>query len=383
MITRKQLDQYRTYFSVTQQQIYLNHAATSPLSTKVTQAIGTYLDQRCQTQPDNFEKVLQTAEALRALFGQIINAVASRIAILQNTTQGLNTIASGLSWKPGDEILIPEQEFPANVYPFLNLRQKGVKVRFLPLHDGGLQPDILAGSITKRTKLLSISYVGFLSGFKHDLKTIGQICRDKHVIFVVDSIQGLGAVPLDVQACHIDALANGGHKWLMCPQGIGFLYLKQSLQAKIRPVHIGWTGLADPMDFLNYEQELAVEARRYELGSFNSLGVIGAHAALSLLTDIGIPNIYEHLIELTSRLCHGLEQVGCQLFTTEDLKNRSGIVTFIPRAKQTSEAFYNYLRAHQVVCSLREGRLRMAPHFYNTPEEVDRIIELCDTFSVT
>jgi len=381
MFTEEQLEHYRSYFPVTRQQIYLNHAATAPLSTKVVQAIQTYLGHRSEKEPDNFEKVLQTAAELRELFGKLINTTADRVALVQNTSQALNIVAAGLAWQTGDEILIPEQEFPANVYPFLNLRSQGVKVRFLPLQEGGLDPDVLTDHITHKTKLLSISYVGFLSGFRHDLQTIGKICQKRNIIFLVDSIQGLGAVPLDVKACQIDALANGGHKWLMCPQGIGFLYISHALQNKIRPTHVGWTGLADPLDFLNYEQELAGEARRFELGTCNSIGIIGAQRALSLLTEIGIEKIYQHLTQLTSLLCEGLEQAGYQLFTNTALSHRSGIVSFYPQVKEKSAALYDYLHQEQIICSLRAGMLRLAPHFYNTQAEIERVIERCDTFA--
>lgn len=193
--------------------------------------------------PDKIEK-------LRTLLAKLIRTDSSRIALIYNTSHGLNIIASGLEWKEGDEILISEGEFPANVYPFFNLRRLGVKVKILPTSSGDLEPDTLLSAITQKTKMLSVNFVEFLSGYKAVLKTIGEICQGHRIIFVVDAIHGLGAIPLDVINRSIDALACGGHKWLMFPQGIGFLYIIKELQDKIRQSHLRWMSVEDPEDFV-------------------------------------------------------------------------------------------------------------------------------------
>ena len=246
----KKLENYRSLFPVTKKMIYLNHAATSPLSLRVIEVIEEHFHQRSITIVENWDFVLDKIEELRTLLAKVVGTDHSRIALVYNTSHGLNIVASGLEWKEGDEILIPEGEFSANVYPFLNLRRKGVKIKLVPTPSGGLEPETLLSAITPVTKLLSVSFVEFLSGYKTNLKAIGEICHDHGIIFVVDAIQGLGAIPLDVIDCGIDALACGGHKWLMFPQGIGFLYITKELQDKIQQSHLGWMSVENPEDFL-------------------------------------------------------------------------------------------------------------------------------------
>jgi len=376
----KKLEDYRSLFPVTEKMIYLNHAATSPLSTKVIEAIEEHFHQRSTTIVENWDFVLDKIEELRTLLAKLVGTDHSRIALVHNTSHGLNIIASGLKWKEGDEILIPEGEFPANVYPFLNLRRKGVKIKLVPTPSGGLEPETLLSAITLKTKMLSVSFVEFLSGYKTDLKTIGKICHDNGIIFVVDAIQGLGAIPLDVIDCGIDALACGGHKWLMFPQGVGFLYITKELQDKIQQSHLGWMSVEDPEDFLNYQQELSRDARRFELGCLNSAGIVGAAESLIMLLEIGQDIIYQHLISLTSRLIEGLEEIGCNIFTNKDLEKRSGIVTFYPKDKSKSESLFKFFEENKIAVSLRKGMIRISPHFYNTLEEINSVLNICSTF---
>ena len=376
----KKLEDYRSLFPITKKMIYLNHAATSPLSTKVIEAIEEHFHQRSTTIVENWDFVLDKIEELRTLLAKLIRTDSSRIALVHNTSHGLNIVASGLEWKEGDEILIPEGEFPANVFPFLNLRRKGVKIKLVPTPSGGLEPETLLSAITPVTKLLSVSFVEFLSGYKTDLKTIGKICQDHGIIFVVDAIQGLGAIPLDVIDCGIDALACGGHKWLMFPQGVGFLYITKELQDKIQQSHLGWMSVENPEDFLNYNQKLSPDARRFECGCLNSAGIIGATVSLAMLLEIGQDIIYQHLISLISRLIEGLEERGFRIFTNKDLEKRSGIVTFYPKDKSKSERLFNFFEENSIGVSIREEMIRISPHFYNTLEEMNLVLDICGKF---
>jgi len=374
------LEGYRELFPITKRFIYLNHAATSPLSTRALAAFQQYLRERSEIMGDNWEIVAAKSQTLREMIGQLINSTAGRIAFVPNTNTGLNIVASGLSWQAGDEILIPEMEFPSNVYPFLNLERKGVKVRFLSIPNGGLEPEHLREAITPKTKMLAISSVEFLSGYAHDLKTIGQICKEHGIWFVVDGIQGTGVVPMDVEAFQIDALANGGHKWLMWPQGFGFLYVSERLQEQVQPAYGGWVGVEHPEEFLHYPQELSTDARRFETGGYNCAAVPAAIEALKLFFEIGIPNIYKHLTGLTSILIRDLNDLGFQLFTNEKLKVRSGIVTFYPEDQSRVQILQDYLTENRVRLSLRENMLRISPHFYNTEDEIYQTLDLMKKF---
>jgi len=373
------MKKFRDLFPITENKIYVNHASSSPFSIKIKEALNDHIQLRA-TDPDTaWKNMFQTSQKLRSLFSGIIKADSTdRIAYTQNTTHGLNIIASGLDWKKGDEILIPDNEFPANVYPYKNLERQGVDINFLPTPEGGITPKILRSSINSNTKLLSLSFVEFLSGYKHDLKSIGQICKENDVIFIVDSIQGLGAIPIDVQKYHIDGLANGGHKWLMSPTGIGFLYLTKQLQNKITQSQLGWSGLNDFSNFLDYNRSIKASAKRYELGTLNFDGLIGAHTAISLLQNIGINNIYSHLKQLTTYCLRELKKIGMNIHTNDEIEHRSGIITFYK--DNDSKNLFKYLKGNEVVCSFRHKMIRISPHFYNNREEIDRIIQLCQSF---
>ncbi|MCF7885482.1 MAG: aminotransferase class V-fold PLP-dependent enzyme [Candidatus Marinimicrobia bacterium] len=373
------MENYRQFFPITRHKTYLNHAAVAPLSLKVRKALRTYYKIRSEKKPGNWGQATQTASELKNMFAKLINTNSSdRIAFTQNTTHGLNIIASGLNWQADDEILIPEREFPANVYPFKNLERQGVKIKFLPADAGGITSQTLLSNITKKTKMLSISFVEFLSGYKHNMQALGQICHDKNILFIVDSIQGLGAIPFDVEKYKIDGLANGAHKWLMAPQGLGFLYITQQLQDKINQSHLGWTGLENFEDFLNYNRKPVQSAARYELGTLNFAGIIGAHAALKFLLEVGIENIYQNLIKITEHAIKGLNDLGFRLYTNPDKKYRSGIITFYP--KNNSRDLFQTLIDKNIICSLRDGMIRIAPHFYNHKKDIDQVLNVCEDF---
>jgi len=374
------IERVREEFAFVGESIYLNNAATTPLAKRVIDAMNEHLTQRNGINVNNWDWILEKKEELRILFGQIINAEPERIAILGNTTQGINTIVAGLDWEEGDEVLLPENEFPANVYPFLNLERKGVVIRFLRTPDGGLTPDILEENITERTKLLAMSFVEFLSGYKADLERIGRICRERGIIFFVDGIQGIGVLPFDVKKYNVDALACGGHKWLMCPQGVGFLYVTEELQKKVNQMFVGWLSVETPDDFLNYRQSLARGARRYELGSFNSAGVAGAVEALKMLLRLGVEVVSSYTMSLVDRIYEGICEDGLVLYSNRDERYRSAIVTFYPQEKDKTEQLINYLKSNNIEVSLREGMVRVSPHFYNTFEEIDKFLRLCREF---
>jgi len=370
---------YRRFFPIVKNKVYLNHAATSPISIKVKEALDAHYSTRMNKKPGNWEHSMEVASELRTMFARMINAESGdRIAFTRNTTHGLNIIASGLNWGKDDEILIPEKEFPANVFPFKNLEKQGLKIKFLPSPEGGLEPETLQSNITKKTRLLTLSFVEFLSGYKHNMEAIGRICRDEDIIFIVDSIQGLGAIPLDVKKFHIDGLANGGHKWLMAPPGTGFLYITRRLQDSINQAHMGWTGFENFEDFLNYDREPVSTAARYELGSLNFAGIRGAHASVSLLIKAGIENIYRHLRKLTSYAIAELENLGFNIYTNKKLKYRSGIITFYP--DNGSQELFELLQDNNIVCSLRSDMIRIAPHFYNNIEDIDSLLKVCKKF---
>lgn len=372
------LSTYRALFPfLSSGNVYLNHAAISPLSTRVTEAVDAYLTLRSAGSVDPYAMLFSIATETKERIGTLINAPADRIAFVDNTSNGLNILASGLAWNAGDRVLLNEMEFPANVYPFLNLRRRCVEVDFCKCPDGILTAEMVERAFTPNTKLVSLSFVQFLNGFKADLPSIGELCKRQGVIFCVDAIQGLGAAPLDVQASHIDFLSNGGHKWLMAQEGLGFIYITNELQARVHQQYAGWTSMLNPLENLfHYALEFAPDARRYENGTLNTAGIIALNEAVKLLLEIGIDRIHNHLLSLTDQLLDFLTGQRATVITPGDRRYRAGIMTWKdPRAQK----IFAHLLQRNIHVSLREGCIRVAPHLYNTHDEISKLTDALKT----
>lgn len=362
--------------------IYFNHAATSPLSTRVLDALSRHMTDRATGGIDTYWTDVGVVKAWREAVQRLINAESpDRISFQVNTTEALNIIASGLPWKGGDRVLLNDAEFPANIYPYLNLKQSGVEIDLLPAGRGVFTPETVAGALTPRTRLLALSAVQFLSGYRADLQGIGELCRRHGVVFAVDGIQAVGGIRIDVQAMRIDALAAGAQKWQMSPQGTGFLYLTEELQERIHQAHLGWLSVHDPWEFRDLSQPLASSARRYEGGSLNMPGIHATFAAITTLLEFGPAAIEEHLLGITGRMLEAFEAIdGIDIVTPREESRRAGIVTISAGDRETSGQLFDHLRQQSMIAAVREGLVRFSPHFYNSAEEVDRIVDAVRLF---
>jgi selenocysteine lyase/cysteine desulfurase len=307
----------------------------------------------------------------------MINAESpDRVAFQMNTSDALNLVATGLSWRTGDRVLLNDAEFPANLHPFLNIRRHGVELDMLRVHDGVVTPEIVANALKQETRLLALSAVQFLSGYRADLHAIGALCRSKGVIFVVDGIQAVGAVPIDVQDLRIDALAAGAQKWQMAPQGTGFLYVSEALQDRIRQQYVGWLSVASPFEFRALDQPLARSGRRYEGGTLNVPGIYAMHESLTVLLEFGMDAVAGQILGLTQILIDRFSDIpGVRVITPSAPSLRAGIVTIQPPAGAKSEDVAEQLKREGILISLREGLLRFSPHFYNSAAEMERTAE--------
>lgn len=378
LLPEKVLAEARALFPHTRTgKIYLNHAGTSPLSTRVVDAITLHLQQRSEGAIDTYlsldvPKIAECRERVRVL----IHAESTeRIALLTNTSDPLNVVASGLTWKSGDRVLLHEDEFPANVWPYLNLKRLGVEIDVIPKGKGHPTPQLIADSISEKTKLVALSAVQFLTGYRADLAAIGSLCREKGIVFVVDGIQAVGAVRLDVQSMRIDALAAGCQKWQMGPHGSGWLYLTEELQSKIQPAHVGWLAVEEPWNFFDYGQSLASSARRFEGGTKNIPSLWGMEAALSTLLEFGLEEIEGHILTLTQLLLDGLRSIdGVRVITPGGMNKRAGIVTIELGQGMNAESVFRQLERRDMAIALRDGKLRYAPHFYNSATDIELAI---------
>jgi cysteine desulfurase/selenocysteine lyase len=364
--------------------IYLNHAAIGPFTKNVIGRINEHLTQRSSGLIDNFKKDLRVMENCRDKLAQLIHAEsAERFAFTTNTSEAINIVAGGLQLKKGDHILLNTAEFPANVYPYVNLKSKGVAIDFIKDQDGVITPAMIEDAITPNTRVLGLSAVQFLSGYRADLKTIGALCQKHDIIFVVDGIQAVGAMDINVQEMNIDALASGAHKWQMGPQGIGFLYVSEQLQNKLQQTSVGWLSVETPWQLFNYNQSLSETARRYETGTYNIPGIYGYDAALELLLEVGVATIENRLHNLTQIIVEKFSDTkNASVYTPIEARGRAGIVTLTLTESIDAEQLLVYLKSQHITLAVREGKVRFSPHFYNTEEEVAQTVSILKDYLV-
>ena len=353
--------------------VYFNHASSGPISSIVTNRLTDLLKEKSENKIDDYVSFLKVLEETKELLAEMINCDDDRLAFVDNTSNGLNILAQSIDWKKGDRILLNDIEFPANVYPFLNLKRFGVEVDFVKSENGIVTADQIIQSITPRTKLVSISYVQFLSGYKVDLEKIGSYCRANNIIFCVDGIQGIGAMQIDVTKCNIDFLACGTQKWLLGLQGLAFIFVDEELQKKMFPANVGWLSVENAWSLLEYKMDLKTSANVFQGGTLNSFGIYAFNTSLKLFKDFGLDKVKFEVLSNTKYFISKLKSIGinCVLSNCSDAE-LAGIVTI---KLEDPEIFFNYLSELKIICSLREGFIRFSPHFYNTCQEIDIVVD--------
>jgi selenocysteine lyase/cysteine desulfurase len=360
---------YEHEFPVRRNLIYLNHAAVAPLCRRSAEAMQ-HLAEDCNRFGSlHYDEWLEAYDGLRRAAARLINCDASEIALMKNTSEGIATIAMGLDWKPGDRIVAFREEFPANFYPWKRLEQKGVAVTWLSVEDSLEEID----RACKGARLLSISFVQFLSGYRAPVQGIGEICRRNGVIYLVDAIQGLGAFPLDVRACHIDALAADGHKWLLGPEGCAILYVSNELQGHVEPVEFGWTNVAGYNDYGSRDMALRQDAGRFEPGTLNTIGCFGLRASIELLLEVGVREIAPVVQNLGDRIAAGVQALGYEVMGRRTPETGAGIVSFRKHGVADTE-IVRRLKEAGVSAAARAGWVRTSPHFYISPDEIERFL---------
>jgi len=361
---------HRDQFPVAEKVIYLNHAAISPLSRSAADAMKWLADDGMNFGSLHYGQWLDTYTGLRNAAARMVNGIPEEIAITKNTSEGIATVAMGLDWRPGDRIVAFKEEFPANQYPWQQLASKGVRIDWLSVTD----PLDRIDEAAKNARLLSISFVQFLSGYRANIPAIGEICRRRGVIYFVDAIQGLGVFPIDVEASHIDALAADGHKWLTGPEGCAILYISRRLQEMVAPVEFGWTNAASYNDYASRDMTLRPDAGRYECGTLNTIGCYGLRAAMEFLLRVGIGNISTAVQALGDQMAEGAQRKGYEVLGVRTPQNGAGIVC-VRKAGVDPQQTTSELWKKGIIPAFRAGWIRIAPHFYNTPEEIERTIE--------
>jgi len=363
-------------FPVCADKVYLAHAGVSPVPLIVTQAIH-----EVATAAGLDEQEVGLGDLLRATrvrAAELLGSGVNEVALIGPTTAGLSAVAAGLAWQPGDEVLIYQEDFPVNVYPWQALESCGVTVRRLQTPTlGQITPELVIEQLTDRTRLVALASCHFVSGWKIDHDALGRELRSRNVLFCLDAIQTLGAFPTTVE--HVDFLAADSHKWLLGPCAAGVFYVRQELQDRLSPSAFGWNNV----HCLNYVSQekmiLRSDAGRYEAGSFNILGIAGLNAALGLLLEVGIDNIAANLRSKRKWLVSALFNKGFEVFCPEP--ENAGGITSCWREDDDMKALGDKLMAEGIVASVRGDRsgrdyLRFSPHFYNTQVELERVVDL-------
>jgi selenocysteine lyase/cysteine desulfurase len=317
---------------------------------------------------------LARVEQARRLAGQLLNADPLDVAFVPNTTAGIGLVAEGFPWRPGDNVVLPEEEYPSNQYPWMNLAARGVEVRCVPSRGNRVAIDDIRAAMDHRTRVLTVSSVEFASGYRNDLNAFGALCRERDVFFFVDAIQSLGVFPLDVQCTPIDALAADGHKWLLGPEGAGIGYIRREWVERLHPIGVGANSVVHPYAFTTIDFTLKPHAGRWEGGAYNLPGITALGASLELLMDEGIGQIEERITTLTDYLCEQAASRGWSVFSSRTPREKSGIVSLVHPSLPASEV-QRRCRAGGVIVNNRADRVRVSPHAYNTTGEIDRFFE--------
>jgi selenocysteine lyase/cysteine desulfurase len=365
----------RKLFPVTQNCVYLNHAAVAPISLPVYERILKHNRDLLEHGAIHHHEWSESIRHVREVAARLINARPDEIAFAPNTSAGLAMVANGIDWQTGDNMVTADCEFPANVVPWMRIkRDYGIEVRMARERDGRLETEEILGLVDSRTRVVSLSFVEFASGFRNDLATIGQFCRQRDVLFVVDAIQGLGALSLDVEAYCIDALSADAHKFLLGPDGCALFYISSRAMERVSPTLVGWSSVRRPEEYSNFDQPYAASARRFEPGALNTAGVVGLGAAIELFLETGIEKIESYLLGLGDYLCGRLAERGYRVISSRREGEQSAVIC-CEHEKYSALQLHDILNERRIITTARLGRLRISPHFYNTRDEIDQLVE--------
>lgn len=366
-------------FPVAEKSIFMAHAGVCILPRRVTRAMQDYLE-TCSLQHQESGDVWRHINETRVIAGKLIGAKASEISLLGPTSLGLSLVANGLPWQPGDEIVCYHDDYPANVYPWMDLQRLGVVLKFIKADaPGSITLEAVEQALTPKTKLVALASCHFFTGCRIDVDAIGRMLRERGVLFCLDAIQTLGA--FDTKVEYVDFLSADAHKWMLGPMAAGIFYVRQEVQEWLRPSLVGAWNVKSPNFIAQDSVVFEGGGRRYEPGVLNAAGIYGMRAGLEMLLEFGIENVSARLLGLKAHLVPQLEDLGFKVLPPVDGERASGITTATRDAGPPLDRVFEHLAANQVVVSLRHNRagvahLRFSPHVYNTEAELDRVVEL-------
>jgi selenocysteine lyase/cysteine desulfurase len=362
--------------------VYFDHAAVAPLPATSRDAIQNWLTEATEQGDVLWPQWAARIEQLRKSAAQLIGADDREIALVPNTTTGINLVAEGYPWREGDNVVTLANEFPSNQYPWMNLASRGVQCRRVEVESGIVDLEHLLAACDERTRIVSVSWVGYATGWRIDVSHLAELCHRRGSLLFLDAIQGHGVFPLDVRAAGVDFLAADGHKWMLGPEGAGILYVKLEHLNRLRPLGCGWNSVVAGTDYTRIELMLRDAAARYEGGSQNMVGMIGLGASLDTLAACGLTKdaspLATQVLAVTDYACERLERIGATFLAPRVGGHRSGIVTFQLPGREPND-IRKHLASAGIVVRCRAGGVRISPHAYNTVNEVDRMMDALAT----
>lgn len=369
---------YRTLFDFNPEIIYLNHASTGMLPRRSGEAMTEYIEALISAGEPSIEGLLAMQADFRTQASKLLNVSAGEIAFIRNTTDGLTLALHSIDWQPGDNMIVQEDAFPASLYVAAYCFP-GVEKRYVPLQNGNGFYERLNQTIDENSRAVVVDWVHFLSGYRLDLNELGKLKRNKHFYLIVDGIQALGAVSLNLKNSAVDFFSAGGVKWLNGPAGTGILYISEEILNHLIPFHVGWASAEyEDLSTLYPVRPLYPDARRFQPANDNYIGMLGLMESIKLIHEITLLGIETNVNRLTHHAIEQLKANGYLILTPEDPSLRAGIVSFKHPEIESNDLF-DKLKQHHVICSLREGWIRLAFHFYNTEAEFDRVFSILQT----
>lgn len=367
----------RSEFPVTAEWAYLNHAAIGPFSRGTTAAVEAVV--RGFSSPEAMDRDARASapDIAREHVAALVGGSSERVAFVGSLADAISLATAGIDWQPGDNILIPREEFPSNVYPVLNLERRGVGVRYVEKDEGGFTSvDKIAAAIDGRTRALVISHVEFMTGYRNDLSAIGSLCRERDVLSIVDGTQSIGPMPLSVDNDGIDVIAAHCYKWLMAAFGLGVMHFSERAIERIHPTYAGRLSVNSGFENLDYALDWRPGAQRYQTGGLNWITLTAFNASAELIRSLDSHEIEQHLLRLTDRLLSEVSAMGYRVTSDLDPAHRSQICSFTSGAAEQDAALVERMTSNHVAVSLRGKGIRVSPYFYNNDDDIDRLLEL-------
>ena len=363
----------QTQFPVVQNWAFFDHAAVAPLPRRSGEVLREWIDRQQHQGVVGWPENESRLEAIRDQVARLINADRDEIAFINSTTHGISLIAEGLPWRAGDNVVTAADEYPSNIYPWMNLESRGVELRMVPSRHGRIWPEDLSAAMDRRTRVLAISHVEFATGFRNNLDALVALCQGCGVALFVDAIQGLGPFRINVRRTPIDFLAADGHKWLLGPEGAGLLYVRRDWIDRLRPIGVGWHSVVGSYNAPQVEFRLKPNAQRWEGGSFNMPGLLCFGASLELFFEWGLDAVSRRILDRAAAVRERARAAGWTVAGSPREDDCSSIVVLERSGVDPHAAAHRLRSRHGVVAACRRGRLRISPHVYNNHDDLERL----------